>query len=140
MRIPLAPLALAMAAASCDRSEGATGTTALEERHREFIRAMKAIDLQYENLHGDLLAAKPAEAVRRRVASIRATAEQASTLAIRASEAENRDLSFEFRKFLDASARLEKASWTGDDGVRTWKHLGQACASCHDLYREDEHR
>jgi len=100
---------------------------------------MRTIDLQYENIHQDLKAGKPAEA-RSRVAAIRAAAEEASKLPFRASEAENRDLAFEFRKFLDVSAKLQDAAWTGDDGLKSWKQLGLACASCHELYREDERR
>lgn len=100
---------------------------------------MKAIDLQYEKLHEDVKAGKSGDA-KNRVVAIRGFAEEASKLSIRASEAENRDLAFEFRKFLDAAAKLETSSWTGAEGLQSWKQLGFACASCHELYREDKRR
>ena len=55
----------------------------------------------------------------------------------RANEAENRDLAFQFAAFLDALKRVERAPWTGAEGLRSWRTLGIACAACHNLYRKD---
>ena len=134
------PLALLISCAGCDGSDAASSPPAPREQdHRDFIRAMKAIDLQYENIHEDVKAGKAADA-RNRVVAIRGFAEEASKLSMRASEAENRDLAFEFRKFLDAAAKLQEKPWTGGDGLQSWKQLGLACASCHELYREEKGR
>lgn len=108
-----------------------------EAMARSYLRAMKSLDLQYENLQADLAAKKPPEEVRRRLGSIRSGAETASRLPYRVSEAENRDLAFEFRKFLASLDRLERAEWSGEEGPRSWRALGTACASCHNLYRQD---
>jgi cytochrome c556 len=130
---------LAILAAGCDGAGAPSAApTPREEQFRGFVRAMKAMDLQYENLRADLMERKPPEEARRRIASIRAGAAQASRLPYRASEAENRDLSFEFSRFLDAAAGLEGAAWSGEEGLAAWKRLGTACASCHNLYRVDQ--
>jgi cytochrome c556 len=128
-------LLLGLLAAGC--SDGGAAATPRERMTREFLRAMKTLDLQYENLHEDLKAGRSPDEVRARLAPIRAAAEKAAALPYREAEAENRDLRFEFGKFLDAARSLEKAAWRGEDGVRAWKTLGAACASCHDLYREE---
>lgn len=111
-----------------------------EAMARSYLRAMKSLDLQYENLQADLAAKKPAGEVRGRLGSIRSAAETASRLPYRPSEAENRDLAFEFRKFVSALDRLERAEWSGDEGLRSWRAVGVACASCHNLYRKDEEK
>ena len=121
-------------------SDGSAAANPREEMAREFVRSMKTLDLQYENLHEDLKAERPADGLRGRLATIRATAERASALPYREVEAENRDLAFEFRKFLEKARELERAAWSGEEGSRAWRALGAACASCHDLYREDERR
>jgi len=108
-----------------------------EEMARQYTRLMKSIDLQYENLHADLAEGKPEPGVRARLGSIRSLAEQAARLPYRANEAENRDLAFQFAAFLDALKRVERAPWTGAEGLRSWRTLGIACAACHNLYRKD---
>jgi len=108
-----------------------------EAMARSYLRAMKTLDLQYENLQADLAAKKPAEEVRRRLDTIRSAAETASRLPYRPSEAENRDLAFEFSKFLSTMDKLGRAEWIGDEGLRSWRAVGVACASCHNLYRKD---
>ncbi len=128
------------ALAACGKGAASSAPSPREEKARAFTRAMKTIDLQYDNLQADLADKKPADAARGRLATIRAAAENASRLDYRASEAENRDIAFEFRKFLDALGKLEGATWAGDEGLRAWRRLGTACASCHDLYREDRDR
>jgi len=128
------------ALAACGERAASADPTPREEKKRAFTRAMKSIDLQYDNIQSDLVDKKPAETVRGRLATIRAAAENASRLAYRASEVENRDIAFEFRKFLDAVGKLEGAAWAGDEGLRAWRRLGIACASCHDLYREGKDR
>src|SRR5688572_25966440 len=132
-------VAILACCAGCDGSDaGSSPPSPREEEHRAFIRAMRTIDLEYEKLQDDVKGGKETGA-RGRVAAIRAAAEQASKLPVRASEAENRDLAFEFRKFLEVSTKLHDAGpWTGTDGLQTWKRLGLACNSCHELYREDE--
>ena len=131
-------IGLLPALAAC--GDAASTPSPLEEKTRAYIREMKAMDLEYERLHDDLAAKKPAEGVKRRLATILAGAERASRIFPRASEAENRDLAFEFGKFLDAARKLEAATWSGDDGVRAWRRLGTACAPCHELYRKDPDR
>jgi cytochrome c556 len=124
--------------AACDRADTPSAPpTAREEQTRTYIRAMKAMQLQVENLQADLAARKPSEEAGRRIAAIKADAEQAARLNIRASDAENRDLAFEFAKFLDTVAKLEGTTWSGEPGMAAYKRLGAACASCHNLYRED---
>lgn len=140
MRWALFLLGAVAALAACGKSDASPAPSPREEKARAFTRAMKTIDLQYENLQADLAGKKPPEQVRARVAAIRAAAEGASRLDYRTSEAENRDLAFEFRKFLQAAGKLENANWAGDDGLRAWRRLGTACASCHDLYREERDR
>jgi cytochrome c556 len=134
-------VAILACGAGCDGSDAAAPPPApREEQHRAFVGAMRTIDLEYEKLQDDVKAGRETGA-RGRVAAIRAAAEQASKLPVRASEAENRDLAFEFRKFIDVSTKLQDGgSWTGADGLRSWKQLGLACNSCHALYREDERR
>ena len=133
-------LAVLPALAACGERPAPPGSAAppREEMARAFTAAMKTLDLQYENLQADLSEKRPPSDIRVRLAKIRAAVETASGLPYRASEAENRDLAFEFRKFLDAAGKLERAEWAGDEGLRAWKRLGAACASCHDLYRKDE--
>ena len=132
-------LLLPAALAACDAPGASSAATpGGDDQYAAFVRAMKAMDLQYENLRADLAAARPAEDARRRLAAIRAGAGQASRLPYRASEAENRDLAFEFARFLESTAALEGASWAGDPGMAAWKRLGSACATCHDLYREEK--
>src|SRR5687767_4616360 len=137
-----ATLALALPAllAACDSKSASSPPSPQELKAREFTRAMKTIDEEYEKLHGDLSAGKPPDAVRAHVAKIRSTAEEASKLDYRKSEAENRDLAFEFRKFIDAAGKLEGVKWAGDEGLGAWRRLGTACASCHELYRKDPDR
>ena len=122
--------------AACD-SESAASPTPRESKTRDFKRAMKTIESEYDKLQADLAAGKSPEEARARVAAIRAAAEKASRLDYRESEAENRELAFEFSKFRDASGKLEGAAWSGDDGQRAWRRLGTACASCHTLYRKE---
>ena len=137
MRRALLLVGVLPALAACGDRAASPAPTPRELKERAFTRAMKTLDLQYENLQADLAEKKPAADVRGRLATIRAAAETASGQAYRESEAENRDLAFEFQKFLDAVGKLEKAEWAGDEGLRAWRRLGTACASCHDLYRED---
>ena len=137
-RAILAALLLPLGAA-CD-SESAASPTPQESKAHEFTRAMKSIDSEYEKLQADLTAGNPPEAAKSRVAAIRATAEKASRLNYRESEAENRELAFEFRTFLEASGKLEGASWSGQDGQRAWRKLGTACAACHQIYRKEKER
>ncbi|HEU4339481.1 MAG TPA: hypothetical protein VFS19_05395, partial [Planctomycetota bacterium] len=122
---------------ACDSKSTPAPPSPRELKARDFSSAMKSIEEEYEKLQADLAAGRPPEEARRRVAAIRTAAERASKLDYRASEAENRDLAFEFRKFLDAAGRLENAAWSGDEGQRAWRRLGTACASCHELYRKD---
>ena len=138
MRRGLFVIAFLPALAAC--GDPVSPPSPLEEKARAYIREMKAMDLEYERLHDDLAAKKPPEDAKRRLATILAGAERASRLSPRASEAENRDLAFEFGKFLDAARKLEAATWTGDEGVRAWRRLGTACAPCHELYRKDPDR
>src|SRR5687768_5221616 len=109
--------------AACDSGSAASPAPA-ESKAREFTRVMKTIEEEYDKLQTDLAAGKPPEAARARVAAIRAAAEKASRLNYRESEAENRELAFEFTKFLDASGKLEGATWSGDEGTRAWRRLG----------------
>ena len=132
--------AILPALAACGEGGASSPTSPLEEKQRAYIREMKTMDLEHEKLHDDIEARKPAEEVKKRLATIRAAAERASRLPYRAVDAENRDLAFEFSKFLDASKKLESATWTGDEAVRSWRRLGLACAPCHELYRKDEDR
>jgi cytochrome c556 len=125
---------------ACDARDSSPAPTPREAMARDFVRAMKSLDLEYENIHDDLAAKKPPEEAQRRLASLRTAAEKAAALPYRESEAENRDLSFEFSKFLDATRKLEKAAWSGEEGERAWRRLGAACNSCHDLYRKDPDR
>lgn len=122
--------------AACD-AESAASPTPQESKAREFTRTMKSIESEYDKLQADLTAGKPAEETRARVATIRAAAEKASKLNYRESEAENRELAFEFRTFLDAASKLEGAAWSGQDGQRAYRRLGSACASCHQIYRKE---
>jgi cytochrome c556 len=137
-----AMLAMALPAllAACDSRAASAPASAQEMKAREFTRAMKTIDGAYENLQVDLAAGKKPDEVRAHLATIRTASEQAAKLDYRKSEAENRDLAFEFRKFIDASGKLEGVKWSGDEGLKAWRQLGTACASCHDLYRKDPDR
>lgn len=130
----------ALAACGEPSAPGTPPPDSREAMARSYLRVMKSLDLQYENLQADLAARKPAEEVRKRLGAIRSGAETASRLPYRPSEAENRDLAFEFRKFLSAMDRLERAEWSGDEGLRSWRAVGVACASCHNLYRKDEEK
>jgi len=136
MRPAVLLLGILPALAACGEPS-APGSTPREAMARSYLRAMKTLDLQYENLQADLAAKKPADEVRKRLIPIRSAAETASRLPYRPSEAENRDLAFEFRKFLSAMDKLERAEWSGDDGLRSWRAVGAACASCHNIYRKD---
>ena len=123
---------------ACDSKAPSSPPSPRELKAREFTRAMKTIDQECEGLQADLDAGKPPEETRRRLAAIRTTAEQASTLDYRDTEAENRGLKFEFRAFLDAAGKLENAAWSGDEGKRAFRRLAAACASCHDQYKDKE--
>jgi cytochrome c556 len=137
---PAVTVLVSLLAACGDRAPAPpspAGSPPREEMARQYLRLMKAIDLQYENLQADLAEGKPENEARARLASIRAAAERASRLPYRAAEAENRDLAFQFATFLDALDRLERAPWAGAEGLRSWRTLGTACAVCHNLYRKD---
>ncbi|MBI4566497.1 MAG: hypothetical protein HY716_17600 [Planctomycetes bacterium] len=110
---------------------------AREAMAQSFIQNMKSLDLQYENLHGDVEQSAPAPEIRSRLTKIRRAAEGASVLPYRESESENRDLKRQFDLFLSTLARLEAGEWKGEEGVHNVRALGAACEACHGLYRTD---
>lgn len=126
--------------AACDARDSSTAPTPRETLARDFVRAMKTLDLEYENIRAGLEAKKPPEEARRSLAVLRDAAGRAAALPYRELERENRDLSFEFSKFLDAARKLENATWSGEEGERALRRLGAACASCHDLYKGEADR
>ena len=140
MRRGLVLLGFLPALAACGEGASSSPPSPLEEKARAYLREMKTMDSEYEQLHEDIAQKKPAEDVKRRLDAIRAAAERASRLPYRAVDAENRDLAFEFTKFLDATRKLDGATWTGEEGVRSWRRLGLSCAPCHELYRKDADR
>src|SRR5688500_5192694 len=121
MRKALVTAGLLCLLPACDSKAPSSPPSPREMEARALAGAMKTIDQEDENIDKDLKAGKPAEEARRRLVVIRNTAEQASKLDYRDSEAENRDLAFEFRKFIDAAAKLESAAWQGDEGQRAYR-------------------
>ena len=138
MRTALAAAILTgLAVAACDRQPPAAEPTPREKMAREFTQSMKTLDLELEGIALDLKAGKAQDAIRGRVAKIKSTAERASRLPYRPVDAENRDLAFEFNKFIGEAGKLENATWSGDDGMRAYTRLSKSCAPCHELYRPE---
>jgi len=140
MRLPAAA-ALAAILAGCGGSHPAPSPTAapppLEAHLKEFVLQMKAMDLQVENLQADLGAKKSEPELKARLSRIRKAAEAAAAIPCRDVEAENRDVRHHFDVFLSDLARLEGASWAGEDGAANWRLLGKSCMPCHAAYRPE---
>lgn len=112
-----------------------------EEIRAEYITYMDRTEEEANQMLQDLKNNRGSEAARRRLGTIRELLQKSQALRYRPpvpNSQEPIEIDPYFETFFMKLDQLEKAEWTGEDGMRLWDKLQFNCTICHGTFKSDD--